>query len=464
MAVLIQELMGNLHEDRWIYPDVAGVARAYNFYPEEGCRPDQGIAMLALGLGSTVVDGGACTRITPHPSAPKTTKISKNSELQTSFLALDMSLRFREDKSLVEHPLTLAEQHGTFQAVGGMRNTTDPTMPVIPFSWKSPNEEAAEGSPEEQAPLSLSQSVHGEKVEFAPEFAQGKARTVGQIAGPSDAYEKVVCLDSVLAAKDLSLRQLLGKLLEVGTEGFECPVEIEWALNLAKNPGELHDFVVLQTRPMSMWKRDSHMGIERDALPSPEHAIFSSRRALGNGELSRVHDVVFVHPMDFPSDPAELRKIASQIGEFNAALRDEKRGFLLVCPGRFGTSREGMGIPVTWPDINGTKCICETDIKGVDVPPSEGTHFFQNIASFGIGYVTVYAKDEGHVEYDWLAQNTHEKKGVVQLATFQEPLEVVIDGMTGCAVAMKPDFSFSTVVAQSAAFMSMNSGQYSSSL
>ena len=132
--------------------------------------------------------------------------------------------------------------------------------------------------------------------------------------------------------------------------------------------------------------------MEADSLPDADTSIFASKHALGNGVVRNAKDVVFVHPDDFPKSSTELEQVAKDIGYFNNMLREQRRGFVLICPGRFGTQQEGKGIPVQWPDINGTKCIVETDIKGVNVPPSEGTHFFQNIASFGIGYVTVYSK------------------------------------------------------------------------
>jgi len=444
---------------------VSGVARAYNFYPQDGARNEHGIALLALGLGSTVVDGGACTRITPHPAAPEAAKAPQSKgEFQTTFTALDLSLRFREEKSLVELPLDTAEKHGTFQAVGGLRSPVDNSMPVIALPWKAANDTSVEEAEESGGQLSLHSDVHGETVEFAPQFQEGKVRSSSATATPVDTkeYERVVCMEGVLANKDLQLRSLLGRLLQVGTEGFECPVEIEWAVNLAQEPGQLHELVLLQTRPMSMWKREAHVGIEPEALPDADQSIFSSKKSLGNGMLNNVKDILFVHPDDFPGHAGTLAQVAKDIGAYNGLLRDQKRGFVLICPGRFGTQREGMGIPVSWPDINGTKCIVETDIKGMDVAPSEGTHFFQNIASFGIGYVTVYSKGEGHVSYDWLAAHTADRKGIVQHVTFEEPLEVIVDGMTGCAVAMKPGNDFSSVVAQSSAFMSMNHGQYSS--
>jgi len=467
MAVIIQEIAGRVHEDRWIYPDVAGVARAYNFYPEEGARNEHGIALLALGLGSTVVDGGACTRITPHPAAPVHTHKGRATEAQTSFAALDLSLRFREEASLIEHPLSVAQSHGTFKPVGGLRNKK--STGIVPLPWRAQNlppiDESATGSSD--APLSMQSSVHGEQVEFAPTFQAGSKRSTRNIpsyaeaAADTENFEPVVCMDGILQNKELDLRRLLGRLLEVGTEGFECPVEIEWAVNLAQKPGESHELVLLQTRPMSMWKRETHIGLEATSLPDEDTSIFSSKHALGNGHVEGVKDIVFVHPDDFPSSTKDLTQVAKDIGYFNKMLRDQKRGFILVCPGRFGTQQAGKGIPVVWPDINGTKCIVETDIKGVNVPPSEGTHFFQNIASFGIGYVTVYSKGEGHVAYDWLRDNAKVKKGIVRHLNFDESLEVQIDGMTGCAVGMKPGNDFSTVVAQSAA-QRMADGMYSS--
>lgn len=274
-------------------------------------------------------------------------------------------------------------------------------------------------------------------------------------APPGSGASKVVTMDGILQCKDLNLRGLLKKLLKIGSDGFECPVEIEFAVNLSEDPDVPHDFVLLQTRPMSMWRKTVHHGF--NSLPPRETSIIATKRALGNGEIDGIHDVVFIDPNNFNATNAAA--LVPVISAINKQFKDKGVGYLLICPGRIGTQQQDMGIPVQWSDINATRCIVETDIQGVDVPPSEGTHFFQNLVSFGIAYMTVYKSDEGHVDLSWLTQllppNERNSDGIVRTLHFEEPLQIVVDGTSSCGVVMKPPHDFNTVVAQQSAFMDL---------
>lgn len=449
MAVLIQEISGTQH-GKWVYPNVSGVARAHNFYPQNGARASDGIAMLALGLGGTVVDGGACVRITANnDSAP-----SYNKKLQSDFMALDVTLPFREQKSIVNLDLPIAQEHGTLLAVGGY---IDDNGEMVHMPYQSPQQQMASDLRQQNAtqPERLGgNDVHGMKREFsatpAPQLSESDLEFLS-----GDGKSKVVTMDGILQCEDLNLRGLLKELLKIGSLGFECPVEIEFAVNLSESADQPHEFVLLQTRPMSMWRKTVHHGF--NTLPPPEASIIATKRALGNGEIDGIHDIVFIDTDNFdPSRAAELVPIISAI---NQQFKEKGVGYLLICPGRVGTHQADMGIPVQWSDISATRCIVETDIQGVDVPPSEGTHFFQNLVSFGIAYLTVYKSDEGHVDMAWLKQLLHPDErnsdGVVRTLHFEQPMQIVIDGTSSCGVVMKPDHDFNTIVAQQSAFMGL---------
>jgi hypothetical protein len=257
---------------------------------------------------------------------------------------------------------------------------------------------------------------------------------------------------------------LLKELLKIGSLGFECPVEIEFAVNLSQTTDQPHEFVLLQTRPMSMWRKTVHHGFS--TLPPPDASVIATKRALGNGEIDGIHDIVFIDPDNF--DASKAADLVPIIATINQEFKDKGVGYLLICPGRIGTQQTDMGIPVQWSDISATRCIVETDIQGVDVPPSEGTHFFQNLVSFGIAYLTVYKSDEGHVDMAWLKQllapEERVSDGVVRTLHFEEPLQIVIDGTSSCGVVMKPSNDFNTIVAQQSAFMElMNANSYTTS-
>eukprot|EP00658_Telonema_sp_P-2_P030395 TRINITY_DN2295_c0_g1_i20.p1 TRINITY_DN2295_c0_g1~~TRINITY_DN2295_c0_g1_i20.p1 ORF type:complete len:309 (-),score=70.87 TRINITY_DN2295_c0_g1_i20:354-1280(-) len=278
--------------------------------------------------------------------------------------------------------------------------------------------------------------------------------------------KQVVTMDGALHCQDLNLKPLLKSLLKIGSDGFECPVEIEFAVNLSNDPQVDHEFVLLQTRPMSMWKSDIHHGF--DTLPESEVSIISTSRALGNGPVMNIRDIVFIDPDNF--EPSQAQSLVPVLAGLNQKFKEQGAHYLLIVPGRIGTQQENMGIPVQWSDICETRCIVETDIQGMDVPPSEGTHFFQNLVSFGIAYFTVYKTgpnntDEGHVDHSWLKQmlpaHVRSNSEVVRTVHLEAPLEIVVDGVTGCGVVMRPPHEFSISVAQQSAFNNMDGYQHS---
>eukprot|EP00656_Telonema_subtile_P036647 TRINITY_DN4067_c0_g1_i1.p1 TRINITY_DN4067_c0_g1~~TRINITY_DN4067_c0_g1_i1.p1 ORF type:complete len:454 (+),score=117.33 TRINITY_DN4067_c0_g1_i1:94-1455(+) len=430
--------------------------RQHNFYPQHGASASDGIALLALGLGGTVVDGGACVRITGNDDSAETVY---SGELQDSFMALDLDLPFREQNSLVMQPLSEAEKHGTLQPVGGVISS-DGLINHMSYTSPGDAKKLKEMKNKSSNQRLGGQDVHGMKREFS-HFKKTTTLIGSQRAKPASGQRQVVTMGGALGCEDLALKPLLKTLLKIGSDGFECPVEIEFAINLSEDENKPHEFVLLQTRPMSMWKGDAHHGF--NTLPEPDISMVATRRALGNGPVLGVRDVVFIDPDNF--NPAKAHELVPILAELNRQHKEAGTHYMLVCPGRIGTQQSNMGIPVHWSDINCTRCIVETDIQGTDVPPSEGTHFFQNLVAFGIAYFTVYKTDEGHVDYSWLKQmlppQTRENGEVVRSIRFENPLEIVVDGVTACGVVMKPPNDFSTTVAQQSAFASIQDFQQS---
>lgn len=392
MAVVIQQVVGRDHGG-YLYPNFAGVARSVNFYPMPGMKPEQGVASVALGLGKTVVEGGRCVRFSPaHPRKPlqffSTEDYLENA--QREFLALDLSQpgpqRVVEDQphsGIVSLDLEMAAQHGTLAPVG---------------SVYSPDNDAVYDG----------------------------------IGRPGI---RMVTLAGVLKGRVCPLSEVLSFLLEVGATGSSCPVEIEFAVNLAEKADEPHEFGFLQIRPLVVGSDAQDVRIEE--VDSGD-AVCIAHKALGNGFLDNVRDVIYVRPETF--DRAATPTIALEIGALNGRLKSERKPFLLVGPGRWGSGDPWLGIPVKWAQISGVRCVVETDLSGIHVDPSQGSHFFQNIMSFGIGYLTVNQTGvDDLLDYEWLeGQPAASETDFVRHLAFDKPLEIALNGKRNYGVVMKP--------------------------
>jgi len=392
MAVVIQQMVGTRHGD-CLYPDAAGVTRSYDYYPVHDMRPEEGVASVALGLGRTVVDGGRCVRFSPaHPRRLYQFSSSK-AYLETSqreFYALDLAQpapvvtpEQAADANLVQLDIEAAAQHGTLAAVGSV--------------YSPENDIVYEG-------------VHRPGI-------------------------KLITMAGFLSGTAFPLPEVLSFLMDVGKAGFSCHVEMEFAVKLARETGEPHEFAFLQIRPLVL----GPVGEEIDLGDvDPRAAICISDRALGHGFIEGIRDVVYVSPRTF--DRAQTRTIAAEIGSFNAALQHEARPYLLVGPGRWGSADPWLGIPVHWTQIAGVRCIIEAQMQDIAVEPSQGTHFFQNITSFGLGYFTLQDGDGGgHLETAWLeSQAPLAASEHVRHLRFDRDLAIAVDGRSGRGVIMKP--------------------------
>ncbi len=391
MAVAIQQIVGR-RRGEYAYPDVAGVARSHNFYPVAGMRPEDGVASVVLGLGKTVVDGGRCMRFSPsNPDATFDMFTARDylNNAQREFFALDLTNPGPDwedccdtGSNLVSLPLDAAMEHGTFSRVG---------------SVYSPRDGAVHDGSE----------------------------------GPG---VKLVTMAGLLRDERFSLSQGLKFLLEVGSASLSCPVEIEFAANVREGKDRPLELGFLQMRPLVIDSGNENIDVSN---LEPEDAICISLQALGHGQFEQVRDLVYVRQDNFSR--ALTQEIAEEIGFINDKLRDADRPYVLVGPGRWGSADWRLGIPVLWSQISHVRCIVETDLKDLRVSPSQGSHFFQNITSFGIGYFTVHHDDPGSmIDLRWLDPQIAETETEhVRHLTFAPPLDIAVDSRTGVGVIMK---------------------------
>jgi len=384
MGVIIQRLVGNRFEDRF-YPSFSGVAQSFNFYPLAPLKAEDGTAYVALGLGKTVVDGCRALRFSPaHPAHVQFTSLQDHlNGSQREFLALDMSLpgRILETDSslnLVRLQLDAAEKDGTLEPLG---------------STYSPEDEA---------------------------IYDGISRP-----GP-----RLVTFAHVLKNNVFPLADMLKFILEVGSQAMGCHVEMEFAVDLPTRT-----FYILQMRPMTALESSVKVDLSGVDL---EKAVCHSTQALGHGLMDDMADIVYVKPDAF--NPAESAVIAAEIGVVNERLRAENRSFVLIGPGRWGSSDPWLGIPVTWGQISAARLIVETTLPGFVVDPSFGTHFLHNVTALGIGYFTInHLLGDGTVDWDWLgdAPAVSDSRRLRHIR-LEKPLDIRIDGLNGEGVILKP--------------------------
>jgi DNA-binding NarL/FixJ family response regulator len=390
MAVVIQKLVGRTHGSRF-YPDFAGVARSYNYYPVMDLKAEDGIAVVALGFGKTVVEGGRSVRFSPGapevlPQFGSTTEILRNAQVEFYALDLHGSLVFSApgaEDTLVKLDLEVAEEDGTLGAVGA--------------TWSEDNDAIYDGISRPGARL----------VTFGP----------------------------MLKHRAFPLPAILRRLLLLGSEGMSCPVEIEFAVNLEGTDGK-PEFALLQVRPMVVDFGTENLEEAMQTM-GRDQILCLSQQALGHGRVRDIRDVVLVRNDTF--DRGQTEAIATEVERLNAQLQRAGRPYLLIGPGRWGTSDRWLGIPVEWRQINGASAIVETDLDDVPVQPSEGTHFFQNLTGFGMGYFTVHrGEGGGWVDHAWLeAQPAEETTPHLRHIRLASPLDLRIDGRSRKGVVLK---------------------------
>ncbi len=381
MAVVIQEVCGSADGD-YFFPTLSGVARSVNFYPIGDEKADEGIVQLAFGLGKTVVDGDRALRFSPrHPKRvfQLSTPQMALGDTQNAMYALDLSPE--KFKTSIDDAVNL--ERFDIQAARGFRNmryaasTWDPSSGRLWDTW------------------------------------EGEGR-------------KVVTFAPVLKYDGFPLARILSDLLEMGQKEMQCPVEIEFAADLDTDDGMPRLFNTLQIRPIAADSTETPADWSRIDVSD---AIVCAENALGTGVIDGIRDVVYVKAAAF--DKLRTREIAEQLAVINAGFRTRGEGYVLIGYGRWGSSDPFLGIPVSWIQISEARVIVECGLKDFSVEPSQGTHFFQNLTSFGVGYITVNPqRGEGVCDLARLdALSAVSETEFVRHVRFGSPLTVIVDGM-----------------------------------
>lgn len=391
MAIVLQEVVGNRYNDRF-YPTISGVARSLNFYPIGNEKAEDGIANIALGLGKYIADGGQTLRFSPrhpHNILQMSTMDFALRETQTRFYALDLKNladQFSVDDSfnLLRLNLKDADADGSLKFIV---STYDPYDQVIRDGY----------------------------------YPGGR---------------KILSFVNVLQHEVFPLADTLDQILHVGEDEMGRPIEIEFAVNIdPQNPG-FATFYLLQVRPIV----DNKEVMEEDlTLVEQEDTILTSTSVLGHGIVTDVQDIIYVKTGAFCS--SNNQSIAYDIEKMNRQFTGEEKNYVLVGPGRWGSSDSWLGIPVKWPHISNARVIVECGLENYRVDPSQGTHFFQNLTSFGVGYFTINPfKGDGWFDEGYLnSLPAVEETEYLRHVRFDKPVVIKMDGKKSLGVVLKPE-------------------------
>ena len=395
MAVIIQEVVGSTH-DGYFYPSFSGVGRSLNYYPVNEERAEDGVCEIAVGLGKYIVDGGMALRFSPkHP----------RNVLQTS--TLDLALR---DTQTTFYAINESEAVENFKVDDGFNIT------------RLRVQDAAM-----QGHLKYMVSTYNPFDEMIVDNDMGRGR-------------KVVTFANILSHEVFPLAKIADSMLHKGQLAMNRPVEIEFAGMIGSpeqmKKGEKGHLYWLQIRPIVDRKE---MLDEEIMHTEPDKVLLYSTRALGHGMMDNITAVVFVKPEAFSMSNNLL--IASEIEKINRNFTEKEENYILIGIGRWGSSDSALGIPVKWPHISAAKLIVELSVPGSYIEPSQGTHFFQNLTSFGVGYFTLDTNDKDTVfAGDYLAGLPADyESDNVRIVRFDSPLTVAINGRSGQGIVLKPE-------------------------
>ena len=389
MAVVLQEVVGSAYGTRF-YPTISGVARSLNFYPIGNEKAEDGIANIALGLGKYIVDGGLTLRFSPlhpHNILQMSTLDFALRETQTQFYALDLS-------------------NGTEQ-------------------------------------FSIDDAFNLSKLHVKDADADGSLKYIASTYDPYDQMildgyypggRKIVSFVNILQHEVFPLAKILDMVLRIGQAEMGRPIEIEFAVNINPLNKDKATFYLLQVRPIV----DNKEMLDEDLTTiKPEETLLYSTSVLGHGIVSDVCDILYVKSGAFNASKNQL--IAYEIEKINKQYTENNSGYVLVGPGRWGSSDTWLGIPVKWPHISNARVIVESGLENYRIEPSQGTHFFQNLTSFGVGYFTINPfKQDGWFDEAYLDSlpAVHETE-YLRMVRFEQPLQVKMDGKRSLGVVMQ---------------------------
>ena len=390
MAIVLQEICGNAYENRF-YPSFSGVARSLNYYPIGAEKPEDGIANIALGLGKYIMDGGTSLRFSPaYPNNILQTSTLEFAlrETQTYFNALDLGQmhfvpQVDDGFNLLKLRVSDAEKDGTLRYIASTFNPQDQVI----------NDSLYEGG------------------------------------------RKIITFANILKHDVFPLAETLKEVLRIAQTEMGRPIEIEFAVNLDYSPLKQHVFYLLQIRPIVDSKEMVNENI--GAIPE-ENAIITCKSALGHGITNDIYDIIYVKPEAFNASKNQL--IVTELERINRELINQNRHYILVGPGRWGSADAWLGIPVKWSNISNARLIVECGLSNYRVDPSQGTHFFQNLTSFGVAYFTINPfQQDGSFDTEFLnAQAAQYESEYVRHIRFEKPMIMKVDGRKNKGVVMKP--------------------------
>jgi hypothetical protein len=386
MGVIVQRLVGNEYNDKF-YPLCSGVIQSNNFYPLPPLDRNEPIASIALGLGKIVVEGGHVVSFSPyHPNAipgfSSTEDILNNS--QKRFYSLDLykkniQLFTAEDATIISNEILEAEKDGTLEYIASVYDPIDDR---------------------------LRDGIDHEGM-------------------------RVIMFAQMLKYDLYPITQILEQLVALGQKGMGCPVEMEFAVAFDENKDL--DLYVLQIRPLLSTREYKHFEISADL--KMEDAIVYSTKAMGNIMLDNIKDIIYVPASTF--DRTKTIEISQEIGQLNKKL--VKTPYILLGPGRWGSNDRFLGVPVDWDQISRVKTMVETPIEDIRVEPSHGSHFFHNVTSLGIPYLTIiHGNKNDYVDWTWLEDKEPvEELKYIRHIKLDKTLVVKVDGQSGTGVILK---------------------------
>lgn len=381
MAVVIQEVCGT-EDQGFFFPTLSGVARSENFYPIGNEKSTDGIVQLAFGLGKAVVDGEQILRFSPK--YPK-----KILQVSTAELAL------RETQKIMY------------------------ALNLMPEKFKTSIDDSVNL---ERFDIGAASRFHN--IKYVASTWDMQNQTISD--SPSTPGRKIITFAHILKYDTFPLAEILRDALAVSSKEMSCSVEIEFAANLDVTEGENRIFNMLQIRPIA--DEVANVSLRWDELDRTGELLYS-QSAIGIGGIEGLRDIIYIKQAAF--DSARTQEIAREIGVLNAKLKEEGRHYVLIGPGRWGSSDPWLGVPVKWNEISQSRVIVECGFKDFRIEPSQGTHFFQNLTSFGVGYMTINPfMGDGCFDEDALnAMPAQTETELVRHVRFDEPLFVFVDGI-----------------------------------
>lgn len=378
MAVIIQEVVGHQYEDTY-YPHISGVAQSYNFYPFSNMKPEEGYAVMALGLGKYVVEGEKAYRFSPrYPTVEISTPKDQFLNSQVEFFAVDLNkkelnLLEGDTAGLIRMEIMDAERHNTLKHCASV--------------YDKDSEQISPGL---------------------------------RAAGP-----RVVNFADILKYNYIPLAKTIEVVMDVVKEALGSPIEIEFAVDLDRDKDYKASFYLLQIKPLIGSAQDYN--INMDEVDKDKILLFSNK-GMGNGVIRDIKDVVFVDRDSF--DKSKTNEIAAQIEKINTRFVKDKKKYILIGPGRWGTRDRWIGIPVAWPQISNAKLIVETDLEGFPLEASSGSHFFHNVTTMNVGYLSIHDDDPAtYIKWDKLENHkSREKTGYINHIHFDNPITIKMDG------------------------------------